>query len=126
VDEKCGDVVMEAESLPHCNELAGLVADRPPAILRSRGRPKKRTQEFYLSLWREYQGIKSWFYITFGRREASDVELLKAYFSRQFVSDGLRAGRTEDLAFKGKLKTIRNELGKAKKLPATVLKNEVY
>lgn len=117
---------MEAESLPHCNELAGLVADRPPAILRSRGRPKKRTQEFYLSLWREYQGIKSWFYITFGRREASDVELLKAYFSRHFVSDGLRAGRTEDPAFKGKLKTIRNELGKAKKLPATVLKNEVY
>ncbi len=117
---------MDRESLPRCNELAGLVADRPPAVLRSRGRPKKRTQEFYLSLWRDYQKIKAWFYAAFGRKEASDVELLKAYFSRQFVSDGLRAGRTEDQAFQGKLKTIRNELGKAKKLPATVLRNEVF
>ena len=91
--------------------LSGGSKERKPK--RPPGRPIKRTAGFYEAMREDYMQLGEWFEEVFGRPPKSDVELLNAK-----VDDELkRQGKTNIASpnVQGRLKTLRNELGKAKK-----------
>ena len=103
-------------SLPECTALARYAAAPVEKSQRPRGRPKTRTDEHYAALHAEYQRISEWFTTVVGRPAKSDAELLAAYFGEHYEREGLRRSRAFANDFTGRMKTLRNELSRARTL----------
>lgn len=102
--------------LPNCSALSRYVS-RTEAGERSinpRGRPRTRTQEHYAALHAEYLRIAAWFAEKQGRPHKSDMELLTEYLGDCCERDGVRRSRVSAPSFAGKIKTLRNELSRAR------------
>lgn len=100
--------------LPECSALVRYAAAPLDKPQRPRGRPKTRTSEHYAALHAEYIRISEWFASAVGRPPKSDTELLSAYFGERFESEGLRRSRVSADDFAGRMKTLRNELSRAR------------
>ena len=99
---------------PECLSLNGYAPPLTERPLRPRGRPKTRTDEPYAALVADYQRIAAWFSMENGRAHRSDKELLAAYFAQRYERAGLRRSRAFAADFVGRLKTLRNELSRAR------------
>lgn len=100
--------------LPECASLGRYAAAPLHKPQRPRGRPKTRTGEHYAALHSEYIRLKEWFAAAAGRPPKSDEELLRAYFGERYESEGLRRSRVSADDFAGRMKTLRNELSRAR------------
>lgn len=99
---------------PECLSLNGYAAPLTERPLQPRGRPKTRTDEHYVALVADYQRIAAWFSRENGRAHRSDNELLAAYFTQRYEMAGLRRSRVAAADFAGRMKTLRNELSRAR------------
>lgn len=101
-------------ALPECVALGRYVVAPQEKSQRTRGRPKTRTEEHYAALHAEYLRISEWFTSFVGRPAKSDSELLTAYFGEHYEREGLRRSRVSANEFEGRMKTLRNELSRAR------------
>lgn len=85
--------------------------EHPPT---QRGRPRTRTHAHYIALHAEYLQLALWFVERKGRPHKSDTELLQAYFGERYEAEGLRRSRVTESCLAGKIKTLRNELSRAR------------
>lgn len=95
------------------------------APARRKGRPKTRTQSHYETIWQEYEAMQAWFLREFGRAQKSDRELITQYVAGQYEANGLRVSRAWSDEAQARIKTMRNELGIARRCLESVPKNEL-
>ena len=80
---------------------------------RSRGRPKKRTDDAWLV--EIFNNTMLPEYIAANRhKKPTDTEVLTWYFTREYARYGWSASRVKGKVFQGKLKTMKNRLGDAR------------
>ncbi|MDD0812979.1 hypothetical protein PSQ20_21770 [Curvibacter sp. RS43] len=103
--------------------LTQLPAREDVASPRRKGRPKIRTQSHYEAIWREYEAMQTWFLLEFGRAQKSDRELITQYVAAQYEANGLRVSRAWSDEAQSRIKTMRNELGVARRCLQSVPKN---
>jgi hypothetical protein len=101
--------------LPACTVVARYASPQPDKPQRRRGRPQTRTAAHYASLIAELQSMAAWFQKAHQRPHRSDVELLTVYLTEAFAREGKRRCRATGPEFAGRLKTLRNELSRARK-----------
>lgn len=82
---------------------------------RKRGRPVKRDATYYQDIWEMYQSLAAWFVGKHERAHRSIRELLETYFINLFMEHGLRVMRVNSPEFKGRLRTLENNISFAKK-----------
>lgn len=104
-----------AKALPSCAVVARYTTPQQDKPQRRRGRPQTRTDAHYASLLAELQSMAAWFHQAHQRAHRSDVELLTAYLGESFAREGKRRCRATGAEFAGRIKTLRNELSRARK-----------
>ena len=82
---------------------------------KKRGRPKVRDAAYYRDIWDMYCSTRDWFFRSYGRHHKSVAELLEVYYVNLFTSHGLSAMRVNSKEFKGRLRTLENEISRARK-----------
>lgn len=83
---------------------------------KKRGRPKIRDESYYLSILEMLDSMSRWFLVTFGRKHRSVNELCKVYYIDLFQKHNLRVMSVDSPEFRGRIRTLENEISRAKKI----------
>lgn len=101
--------------LPSCLVVSRYTAPAPEKEARRRGRPLIRTADHYAALIDDFQRMAAWFLKTHQRPHRSDIELITCFISESLAQDGKRRSRVAGAEWAGRIKTMRNELSRARK-----------
>jgi len=102
-------------ALPNCSAVVRYVAPPTNKAPRRRGRPRTRTADHYATLMDDFQRMAAWFLATHQRPHRSDIELITSFLAESLAQEGKRRGRAGGAEWAGRIKTIRNELSRARK-----------
>lgn len=80
------------------------------------GRPRTRTEQYFLELLKFEREARNWFAARHGRPPKSDRELLMAYSTTFLEAIGKRAGRLATEPFKRRMRSMCTELSRARTL----------
>ncbi|WP_342620840.1 hypothetical protein [Rhodoferax sp. GW822-FHT02A01] len=86
-----------------------------PVSKPKRGRPLKRDRDYYLTIWKTFCSMEKWYLETHGHEHRSVPELIEVYYTDLFQKHGLRVMRVNSPEFRGRMRTLENEISKAKK-----------
>ena len=87
----------------------------PPKPKAKRGRPLKRDAAYYQAIWDTFCSMAGWFLEKHGRPHRSVPKLIEAYYTDLFMRHGFRGTRVNSPEVRGRMKTLENDISKAKK-----------
>lgn len=102
------------------NQIAAMLTEslrRTSGVRRQRGRPRRKTREFFADVLKGHQGVVAWHTTTYGEPARSEAALYKAFrwhVAQTVDADGVVALAALEAATWPRLKTVLNTLAEAR------------